>query len=178
MKFNVCMSCLLVTLVLLAPAAVWAQTNHLTPINYQKLAIVDADRLQKEYVEYVATKEKMRKEFTEKKNSYQEANQELEQQTKELLRKDSIHKLQQRQQISDKTEAKRMELHNQYVAGVKQRGADRMALTKKHEEKIREAILTVMREGAFTGMKSAKDSTGVSAIDITDKVLQKLNQNQ
>jgi hypothetical protein len=164
--------------VLVAPAASRAQTSHLTPVNYQKFAFVDVEKVRIGYIEYAAAKEKIRKEFVEKKKSYQDACSELEQQTKAQLKKDSIYKLQQRQQISDKADAKRMELHNQFMAGVKQQGTNRMALTKTYEEKIKTAVITVMREGAFTGMRSIKDSAGVAAIDITDKVLQKLNQNK
>lgn len=177
MKVNVCISCLLVTFVLLVPAAVLAQSKHLTPINYQKIAIIDGNRLEKEYVEYASAKEKMQNEFVEKKKLYDEASHELEQQTKEQFKKDSIHKLQQRQHISELAEAKRTELHNQYTADLKKRSAERMSLTKNYQEKIREAVIAVMREGAFTSVRSIKDSTGLSAINITEKVLQKLNQN-
>jgi Skp family chaperone for outer membrane proteins len=120
----------------------------------------------------------MYKEFVEKKRSFDEATRVVNQQMKDQLRKDSIHKLQQKQQISDKAAASSAELQNTYIAGLKQRGEDRKVLTKNYEEKIREAIQTVMRAGAFTELQSNKASTGSTAIDITDKVLQKLNQNQ
>jgi outer membrane OmpH-like protein len=179
MKISVCISCLLVTLLLQAPLHGWAQEKqHLTPLNYQKIASIDADRIRKEYVAYAAAKEKMHKETVEKKKSFDEATHAIEKQTKEQLKKDSIHKLQQKQLIADKSATSRAELQNQFTAGIKQRNADRMALTKNYEDKIREAIHIIMREGAFTELKSSKDSTASTGIDITDKVLQKLNQNQ
>jgi hypothetical protein len=179
MKISVCISCLLVTLLLQAPLHGWAQEKqHLTPVNYQKIAFVDGERLRTAYVAYAAAKEKMYKDFMEKKRSFDETIRVLDQQTKERLKKDSVHKLQQRQQISDKAIASRAELQNTYMAGLKQRGENRKALTKNYEDKIREAIQAVMRKEAFTGLQTKKESAGITAIDITDKVLEKLNQNQ
>jgi hypothetical protein len=153
--------CLLLVLAAQIPLRGSAQQKeHLTPVSYQKTAFIDGERVRAEYVAYTAAKEKMDKDFMEKKKAFDESARKLD------------------KQPSAKVAASRDQLQNQYKAGLKQRGADRIALTKNYEEKIKEAILTVMREGAFTEARPAKDSTGSAGIDITDKVLQKLNQNQ
>ena len=151
------------------PVHGWAQQKeHLIPINYQKTAFIDGEKVRTEYVAYTAAKEKMYKDFVANRKSYEEATHKLDQQAKDR-----------KPQVAEKAAASRTELQNQYTAGLKQRGADRMALTKNYEQKIRLTIDSVMREGAFTGLKASKDNTtGSTGLDITDKVLQRLNQNQ
>lgn len=161
MRFPIFIPCLLIVLAAQIPLRALAQQKqHLTPVSYQKTAFIDGERVRAEYVAYTAAKEKMDKDFIEKKKAFDASNRKLD------------------KQPSAKAAAGKAELQNQYKAGLKQRGADRIALTKNYEEKIKEAILTVMREGAFTEARPAKDNTGSAGIDITDKVLQKLNQKQ
>lgn len=161
MKFPIFISSLLIVLAAQVPLRASAQQKeHLTPINYHKTAFIDGEKVRAGYVAYTAAKEKMDKDFIDKKKAFDESNRKLD------------------KQPSAKVATSRIELQNQYKAGLKQRGADRIALTKNYEEKIKEAILTVMREGAFTEARPSKDNTGSAGIDITDKVLQKLNQKQ
>jgi hypothetical protein len=161
MRFPIFIPCLLIVLAAQIPLQGSAQQKeHLTPVSYQKTAFIDGERVRAEYVAYTAAKEKMYKDFVEKKKAFDESARKLD------------------KQPSAKLATSRAELQNQYTAGLKQRGAERIAVTKNYEEKIKEAILTVMREGAFTEAKPGKENTGSAGIDITDKVLQKLNQNQ
>jgi hypothetical protein len=161
MRFPNFIPCLLIVLAAQNPLKGWAQQKeHLTPVSYQKTAFIDGERVRAGYVAYTAAKEKMDKDYSEKKKAFDESTRKLD------------------KQPAAKVATSRAGLQNQYSAGLKQRGTDRIALTKNYEEKIKEAILTVMREGAFTEAKPSKDNTGSAGIDITDKVLQKLNQNQ
>lgn len=161
MKFPIFTPFLLIVLATQIPLQGWSQQKeHLTPVSYQKTAFIDGERVRAGYVAYTAAKEKMDKDYLEKKKAFDESTRKLD------------------KQPAAKVATSRAELQNQYRAGLKQRGTDRIALTKNYEEKIKEAILAVMREGAFTEAKPSKDNTGSAGIDITDKVLQKLNQNQ
>lgn len=179
MRSPIFIPCLLIVLTAQIPLRGLAQSKaKLTPVNYQKIAFVDAARVRKEFVAYEAAKEKMHQQTLEKRKAYDKASQELEKQTKEQLKKDSAQKLYQRQLITDKASIKRNELHDEFSAGIKQRNTDRAALVKTYEDKIKAAINTIIVEGAFTELRSDKNAAGSTAIDITDKVLQKLNQNQ
>jgi Skp family chaperone for outer membrane proteins len=179
MRFPIFISCLLIVLAAQIPLHGQAQNQQrLTPVNYQKLAFIDAARVRKEFVAYEKAKEKMHQQTLEKRKAYDKATEKLEKQTKDQLKKDSAHKLQQKQLITDKATAKRTELRNEFSAVVREINIERTALTKTYEDKIREAISTIMREGAFTELKWNKDSAGSTVTDITDQVLQKLNQNQ
>ena len=178
MRFPVFIPCLLIVLAAQIPLQGKAQSKaKLTPVNYQKVAFVDAARVRKEFVAFESAKEKMHQQTLEKRKAYDKATQELDKQTKEQLKKDSAQKKHQKQFIEDKATVKRSELHNEFSAGIKQRNADRFALIKTYEDKIKAAINTTLLEGAFTELKADKNAAGSSAIDITDKVLEKLNQN-
>ncbi|HEX6431128.1 MAG TPA: OmpH family outer membrane protein [Niastella sp.] len=176
MRFPVFIPCLLIVLTAQIPLQGRAQNKQkLTPVDYQKVAFVDAARVRKEFITYEAAKEKMHQQTVEKSKAYEAATQELDKQTKEQLKKDSAQKLHQKQLITDKATVKRTELRNEFFAAIKKRNAERTALTKTYEDKIREAINTIVREGAFTEIKWSKDSAGPTLTDITDQVLQKLN---
>lgn len=178
MRFPIFIPCLLIVLAAQIPLQGRAQSKaKLTPVNYQKVAFVDAARVRKEFVAFESEKEKMQQQTLEKWKAYDKATQELDKQTKEQLKKDSAQKKHQKQFIEDKASVKRSELHKQFSVDMKERVAEKTALTKKYEDKIREVISTIVREGAFTEIKWSKDGASPNFTDITDQVLQKLNQN-
>lgn len=178
MRFPAFISCLLIVFAAQMPLQGRAQNKQkLTPVDYQKVAFIDAARVRKEFVAFETAKEKMHQQTLEKRKAFETATQELDKQTKEQLKKDSDKKLNQKQQITDKASTKRSELHSQFSAGIKQRNAERAALIKTYEGKIKEAISAVFLQGAFTELRSVKEVAGSTATDITDQVLQKLNQN-
>lgn len=178
MRFPIFIHFLFIVLAAQIPMQGRAQNKpRLTPVDYQKVAFVDAARVRKEFVAYESAKEKMHQQTLEKWKAYDKATQELDKQTKEQLKKDSVQKKHQKQFIEDKASVKRSELHNQFSADMKERIAEKTALTKKYEDKIREAISTIVREGAFSELKWSKDNAVSTITDITDQVLQKLNQN-
>lgn len=179
MRSPIFIPCLLIVLTAQIPLRGLAQSKaKLTPVNYQKIAFVDAARVRKEFIAYEAAKEKLNQQTLEKSKAYEAATQELEKQTKAQLKKDSAQKLHQKQLITDKANIKQTGLRSAFDEAMKQRIAERTALAKNYEDKIREAISTIVRQGAFTEIKWSKDGAGPAFTDITDEVLQKLNQNQ
>jgi Skp family chaperone for outer membrane proteins len=175
MKFNVCISCLIVFFVLMIPAHGWAQKKQLTPVSAPlRIAFIDPAKLRKDYRAYSAAKDSMYKSGIAQRKSFETAKHQLDEQIKKQLKKDNVEGTKQNQ-LPDNGTASRTALETKYVAEIKQRNTDRIALMKNYEDKINNAMQTVMAEGAYTDLKTLKDTTGLKGTDITDIILKKLN---
>lgn len=177
MKISGFISCMLITLALQFPLQGWAQKKQLTPIAMPtKFAFVDGLKLRKEYHAYVAAKDTVHKDAVVKRKAFEEQTHQLYQETEKQLKKDSIAGGHQRELITGNAKSKQSELENKYITESKVRTQARLALMKNYEDKIRAAIRIVMAEGAYTELRSMKDSSSLKGTNITDLVLAKLNQ--
>lgn len=167
MRFSACIAFVfLLGASTLAPAHGWAQ----------QIAAIDFVKLHQQYKAYDNAKQKMHQEVVAQKKQFDDAVSKLDNDSRVQLQKDSIGGGKQRSQIVTKAHDSRALLESNYLTGIQQRTKARSALMKEYEEKIHIAIRAAIVEGGYTQVRSTKEAAGVKATDITDLVLQKLNQ--
>lgn len=176
MKMSRFVICLLMTVALQFPLHGWAQKKQLTPVNLPpKIASVDMAKLRSNYKAYSAAKDSLFKVSMAKRNAFDAARNEIDQESKKQLKKDSSAGGKQKDLIESKASAKRYDLESKMSVEVKERRQKGQAMINDYEGKINAAIRGVMAEGIYTQLKTAKDSSGIQGTDITDLVLRKLN---
>jgi hypothetical protein len=178
MKISGFIAFMFIILAIQFPLHGWAQQKRqLKPVDMPaKFAFVDGIRLRKEYRAYRAAKDSLFKDGMAKKKAFNEAKQQLDQETKKQLKKDSAAGGKQKALIAGNAASKQSELEYKYITEGQQRTQTRHALINNYEDKIRTAVRIVMAEGVYTELRPLKDSASVKGTNITDLILAKLNQ--
>ena len=169
---------ILASLALALPQMCWSQKKQLVTTGpVVKIAYVDHSALRKGFIGYKDSIAFLTKTNNGANEALSRSLQLLDQQTKDLLIKDSLTGSNGKQQILNNSASKRAALTATFQAGQKNRNDARVVMMGNFERKIILAIDAVVNEGGFTDVKPlTKDATAPNGKNITSLVLSKLNK--